>query len=272
MSIKIMTEVWELDLQASQKIVLLALADAANDEGRCWPGMASLSKKCSKSERTVQAMLVELEGLGHLSREQVPGRGCYYTVHPRNSRTPEKTAPPKNSHPAKSAPPQNSRQPPQNSRQTPAKSAPKPSMNPKEPSNTNTERAHVISDGWAPEEFGPESKCCEVMANWPPGEFETQLEHFTSHHRGKGSKFVNWQDAWKTWVLNSRKWNSGNAGNRGNAGPHRAGNGTKPKDGAIAALDRRLGLDGSPQEPRRPDAGSGSGDRLRAIAGTRTLF
>lgn len=103
-----MTAVWSIDLPASQKIVLLALADCANDEGHAWPGMASLSKKCSKSERTVQAMLAELEAAGHLTRNQVPGKGCNYIVHPRNSRTPEKSAPP------------------QKLPKTPAKSAPKP--------------------------------------------------------------------------------------------------------------------------------------------------
>ncbi|MFT4056740.1 MAG: helix-turn-helix domain-containing protein [Novosphingobium sp.] len=123
MSIKIMSAVWEMNLDASQKIVLLALADAANDEGHCWPGMASLAKKCSKSERTVQAMLSALETAGHITRNQVLGRGCNYYIHPRNSCTP-----------AIPAPPQNSRKPPQNLHPTPAKSAPKPSMNHQEPS------------------------------------------------------------------------------------------------------------------------------------------
>ena len=73
MSVRVMTLVWAIDLPASQKIVLLALADCANDEGLAWPGMASLSRKCSKSERTVQTMLAELEVAGHITREQVPG-------------------------------------------------------------------------------------------------------------------------------------------------------------------------------------------------------
>jgi hypothetical protein len=109
MSVRVMTAVWSIDLPASQKIVLLALADCANDEGHAWPGMASLAKKCSKSERTVQAMLAELETAGHLTRNQVPGKGCNYIVHPRSSCTPEKSAPP------------------QKLQKTPAKSAPKPS-------------------------------------------------------------------------------------------------------------------------------------------------
>jgi hypothetical protein len=70
----------------------------------------------------------------------------------------------------------------------------------------HTTRAHVIPDHWKPEPFGSKSKCAPITASWTPDELETQLEHFTAHHRGKGNRFVDWQDAWKTWVLNSRTW------------------------------------------------------------------
>ena len=55
MSVRIMTAVWSVTLPDSEKIVLLALADCANDEGLCWPSMATLAAKCSKSERDRQA-------------------------------------------------------------------------------------------------------------------------------------------------------------------------------------------------------------------------
>lgn len=89
-----MSAVWSLDLPDSQKIVLLALADCANDEGLCWPSMATLCKKCSKGERTVQGVIKQLVEAGHLTRREVPGRGCKYHVHPRSVRTPAKSAPP----------------------------------------------------------------------------------------------------------------------------------------------------------------------------------
>lgn len=189
MSVSVMTAVWAIDLPASQKIVLLALADAANDDGHCWPGMASLSRKCSKSERTVQAMLAELEAAGHLSRVQNPGKGCNYYVHPRNSRTPAETAPP------------------QKTAKTPAKSAPKP---PRTIKSKQTEaRAHILPADWKPAEFGLGTKSRSMVDGWPPGELAVQLEHFTAHHGGKGNRFVDWQAAWSTWVLNGRRY--GNA-------------------------------------------------------------
>lgn len=87
MSIAVMTAVWSLDLPDSQKIVLLALADCANDEGLCWPSMATLTKKCSKGERTIQGVIKQLVEAGHLSRFEVVGKGCKYQVHPRRQST-----------------------------------------------------------------------------------------------------------------------------------------------------------------------------------------
>jgi hypothetical protein len=90
-----MTQVWALDLPDSDKIVLLALADCANDEGHCWPGMKSLISKCSKSDRTIQSSIKRLVDEGHLTRREVPGKGCNYTVHPRSDFAPEAASPPK---------------------------------------------------------------------------------------------------------------------------------------------------------------------------------
>jgi len=90
-----MTAAWEVELPDSEKLVLLALADCANDGGECWPSMRNLSKKCSKSDRTVQAAIKELAAKGHLTRKETPGRGCRYIVHPRRDFAPEDASPPK---------------------------------------------------------------------------------------------------------------------------------------------------------------------------------
>jgi len=129
-----MTEVWALQLPDSQKIVLLALADAANDEGHCWPSMLSLARKCSKGQRTVQGVIKALVEAGHVTRREVTGRGCEYWVHPVKETTPADTAPPQSLRPAVSAPRSRRRGPPQPLRDTPAAAADKPSKNHQEPS------------------------------------------------------------------------------------------------------------------------------------------
>lgn len=122
-----MSAVWQLDLPDSQKIVLLALADCANDEGHCWPSMASLAKKCSKGERTVQGVIKELEAAGHITRREVVGKGCNYTVHPRSDCAPQPPHPRRERH-----------KPPQGLRHTPAAAADKPSKNHQEPSKVTS--------------------------------------------------------------------------------------------------------------------------------------
>jgi hypothetical protein len=83
-----------------------------------------------------------------------------------------------------------------------AKSAPKPSENHKEPSPRKC--ALALPDDWEPREFSIGSESRKVVDGWPPGEFPVQLEKFRAQHGKKGDKFVDWQKAWSTWVLNTR--------------------------------------------------------------------
>jgi len=55
MSIKAMNWAWEQNCKsAGQKLVLLALADHANDNGVCWPGQSGLAAKVGMSVRGVR--------------------------------------------------------------------------------------------------------------------------------------------------------------------------------------------------------------------------
>lgn len=60
MSIKALNWAWEQRLEPSTKLVLLALADIADDAGRCWPSVATLAKKVHASERNVRRILQKL--------------------------------------------------------------------------------------------------------------------------------------------------------------------------------------------------------------------
>jgi len=55
--------------------VLLALADRANDDGECWPGLAYLSAQCSMPRRTLIRALQDLQESGLVSIEHRPGEG-----------------------------------------------------------------------------------------------------------------------------------------------------------------------------------------------------
>ena len=61
MSIKVMSWVWEQDLPPLDKIVLMAIADHADDDGYAWPGMKRIAEKCSMEKRTVQRHVERLQ-------------------------------------------------------------------------------------------------------------------------------------------------------------------------------------------------------------------
>lgn len=66
MSIKAMNWAWEQKLPPSSKLILMSLADAADDTGECWPRVRIIAEKCCTSERTVQRVLKEFEQSGVL--------------------------------------------------------------------------------------------------------------------------------------------------------------------------------------------------------------
>lgn len=69
MSIKAMNWAWSIQLAPSEKLLLLALADCADDLGICWPGMRLIAKKCNISTRTAQRTIGKLISMKLLSKE-----------------------------------------------------------------------------------------------------------------------------------------------------------------------------------------------------------
>lgn len=77
MSVRVMADVWaDAPVEGGELLVLLALADWADDDGVCWPGTAAIAKKSRLSVRHVKRVidalvereLVELLELGAGSR------------------------------------------------------------------------------------------------------------------------------------------------------------------------------------------------------------
>ncbi len=64
MSVQAISWAFSRNVDPGPKLLLLALANYSNDEGRCFPAKARLAKDCNLSERSVRNYLVVLEQQG----------------------------------------------------------------------------------------------------------------------------------------------------------------------------------------------------------------
>lgn len=233
MSIRLMNVVLGADmdhLSTTERYVLLVLADSANDDGITWipiKGRAdkrSIMKKTSLSERAVQNCLRSLETAGHVTRDERPGRGVMYTLHPRTRCTPAQDAPvdeeiergeqtdrtaqpPHDVHPrtkctgASGAP-------------TPARRAPKPLYKPDSPlepdgssppkgasgSGSKRSRGTRIPDDWTPPPITDlPTQAGNKARQWPAGAYEAEAEAFRNYWLGEGRAGACKADWNRTW-------------------------------------------------------------------------
>ena len=76
MSIRALDTVFRSKIQdQSDVLILLALADWADDDGACYPSMPAIAKKARLSDRTVQKRVGDLEKAGLVTRMVRVGRG-----------------------------------------------------------------------------------------------------------------------------------------------------------------------------------------------------
>jgi len=61
---------WQQKPSPTLKLVLMALSDAANDYGICWPSVSTVATKCCVSGRTVRRVMQKLVEGGLLLSEQ----------------------------------------------------------------------------------------------------------------------------------------------------------------------------------------------------------
>lgn len=158
MSIKLLSAAWDLDIGSTEKMVLMCLCDFANEHGICWPSVATICRKTSKSERTVQSALKWLKDEGFYRLDGYHDKTPLYRLDPRKICTPAEIAPP------------------QKLQNTPAKSAPKPLR------TTKVDKANALPTKRARICAKPDDVSDELWADWlshRDGKFsQTALEGF----------------------------------------------------------------------------------------------
>lgn len=104
MSIKIMTRVWdEAPFDKTTLLLMLCLADHANDDGECWPSVTRLANRARCTERWARDCLKQLTEAGWLERNLRPGNTTKYRIlFPKQAQTPEPQFTPEESSPRNS--------------------------------------------------------------------------------------------------------------------------------------------------------------------------
>lgn len=80
MSVAISSACWPLQLPATEKLVLLCLADFADDDGVCWPSVETLIERTGLSDRCVREQLKRLEAAGLIERDRRVGQSATYRL------------------------------------------------------------------------------------------------------------------------------------------------------------------------------------------------
>lgn len=84
--------------------------------------------------------------------------------------------------------------------------APKPSTpKPATPKSSRASKPKTAAPEGDPAAAEPIGRWC---AQWGIDQAHPEFSAFLLSHRSKGNQFVNWRDAWGTWLANDRKWSA----------------------------------------------------------------
>ncbi|MGU7214522.1 helix-turn-helix domain-containing protein [Salmonella enterica subsp. enterica serovar Schwarzengrund] len=200
-----------------RKLVLIKLADNANDEGECWPSYQHIADQCEVSRSTVKSHIRALEDMGLLKREfrrkgelnqsnvfyltldnaqQIPpesgGAGAYRggAGADRGGAGADRGGAGADLGGGAGADPR--------------------TYHSFEPVKEPLERKKKPSS--MPEGFSP-SASHQKMAEEFGISLQDEFDKFTDHHLSKGSKFIDWSRALNTWLRNARGFQKSRACN-----------------------------------------------------------
>ncbi|EOF7376565.1 helix-turn-helix domain-containing protein [Salmonella enterica] len=200
-----------------RKLVLIKLADNANDEGECWPSYQHIADQCEVSRSTVKSHIRALEDMGLLKREfrrkgELNQSNVFYLTLDNAQQIPPESGgagadlggagadrggagadrggavadlgggagdDPRTYHSF-------------------------------EPVKEPLERKKKPSS--MPEGFSP-SASHQKMAEEFGISLQDEFDKFTDHHLSKGSKFIDWSRALNTWLRNARGFQKSRACN-----------------------------------------------------------
>ncbi|EAB2382274.1 helix-turn-helix domain-containing protein [Salmonella enterica] len=178
-----------------RKLVLIKLADNANDEGECWPSYQHIADQCEVSRSTVKIHIRALEDMGLLKREfrrkgELNQSNVFYLTLDNAQQIPPESGGAGADRGGAGADPR--------------------TYHSFEPVKEPLERKKKPSS--MPEGFSP-SASHQKMAEEFGISLQDEFDKFTDHHLSKGSKFIDWSRALNTWLRNARGFQKSRACN-----------------------------------------------------------
>ncbi|HBQ5841237.1 TPA: helix-turn-helix domain-containing protein [Klebsiella pneumoniae] len=199
-----------------RKLVLIKLADNANDKGECWPSYQHIADQCECSKSAVRNHIDALEDMGLIKRENRVGvnngkgntSNVYYLnldvtpMPPKSTGVCHEIAPPM---PSDGTPPM----PPDGTRTShsfePVTEPDSLSARGKFISEAAKRRIGISSNGEIP--FPPAFKPSAdhiAIASEKGINIETELLNFRDYHQARGTKLIDWNSAFRVWLRNAR--------------------------------------------------------------------
>jgi len=188
-----MTWAFSQKVGGNDKLVLLALADHADENWSCFPGMETIAAKASVSVRTVQRVLERLESIGLVAHERRNSSTTGYRTSSRYTLLTDSLAVWPNGQ--KDGP---------NGQLCQLES--EPSVEP-----SVKERATRLPASWSPTKEHVERAMAEGL------DLDRQVEIFRAHAEEHARKAVSWNGAFTRWLINAAEFRS--RGNTQRPGP-----------------------------------------------------
>lgn len=194
-----------------RKLVLIKLADNANDSGECWPSYQHIADHCECSKSAVKEHISALIKLGFMKKENRIGvnngkgnTSNVYYLNLNSAPVASESTPPV---PPKSTGGSSESTPPV----PPAGTRTSHSFEPVNEPIGDKKKSTVMPEGFKP------SESHRLMAEKLGVSLQDEFEKFTDHHLSKNSKFVDWGRALNTWLRNAKGFQRGYASDSGAA-------------------------------------------------------
>lgn len=210
MSIELQTRVWKesLDLSGVKLLLLLALADYADDENRCFPKVATLARKIRVDERGTRRHLKELKDAGYVRvLDQSAGRKSnIYQIFPNPGEITMVKQPGLNNHGKNTTPnPGEIATPPNLYNESPIEP---PIIAPKVATpSPKKKRKHPIPSDWQ-----PSNPSIATQYNLDP---VAASQYFIDWAISSGKTYTDWDRVWanacKSWLQEKPALRPGNA-------------------------------------------------------------